>query len=411
MSKEKIGQYCLYLWLFLWPWQTKLILRPNDSNYLEISFFAVWLLLFIPLLFWGKEIFLDNYSFKKEEKKAYQWWGLIILESAILLSITVASDKLLALIHYLIFVLGLSVFYLLKKKNIVSIKDGVNVFIASLIAPAILGLWQFFTQTTFAYKWLGLASHSASILGSSVIETSWGRYLRAYGSFDHPNILGGLMVIGLLFILYSSFNNELTKKVRIFYLLSFTILYSSLLVSFSRSALIAFFITAPLLFFKFKKPARSLIVTYACLVILISVAIIIPYKDLFLVRSTASGRLEQKSLTERTTYIEQAWSLIKEKPLQGVGFGNYTLALSDSNQYSQPVHNYWLLLWSEVGIFGLLGALIFWFYLLATTYFKNLYPIIIALFIFSLLDHWLLSSALGLLLFFVVAALVTREDI
>jgi O-antigen ligase len=411
MSKEKIGQYCLYLWLFLWPWQTKLILRPNDSNYLEISFFAVWLLLFIPLLFWGKEIFLDNYSFKKEEKKAYQWWGLIILESAILLSITVASDKLLSLVHYLIFVLGLSIFYLFKKKNLVSSTKAINILIASLITPAILGLWQFFTQTTFACKWWGLANHSAGILGSSVIETSWGRYLRAYGSFDHPNILGGVIVIGLLFILYSSFNNELTKKARIFYLSSFVILYSVLLVSFSRSALIAFFITAPLLFFKFKKPARSLIVTYACLVILISAAIIIPYKDLFLVRSTASGRLEQKSLTERTTYIEQAWSLIKEKPLQGVGFGNYTLALSDSNQYSQPVHNYWLLLWSEVGIFGLLGALIFWFYLLATTYFKNLYPIIIALFIFSLLDHWLLSSALGLLLFFVVAALVTREDI
>lgn len=411
MNKEKIGQYCLYLWLFLWPWQTKLILRPNDSNYLEISFFAVWLLLFVPLLFWGKEIFLDNYSFKKEEKKAYWWWGLIILESAILLSITVASDKLLALVRYLIFVLGLSIFYLLKKKNIISIKTGINVFIASLITPAILGLWQFFTQTTFAYKWLGLASHSASVLGSSVIEISWGRYLRAYGSFDHPNILGGLMVIGLLFILYSSFKQELTKKNRIFYLAAFIILYSALLVSFSRSALIAFFITAPLLFFKFKKPAKNLIIAYACLVILISTAIVIPYKDLFLVRSTATGRLEQKSLTERTTYIEQAWSLIKESPLQGVGFGNYTLALSNSNKYSQSVHNYWLLLWTEVGVFGLLGALIFWFYLLVAASSKNLHPIVIALFIFSLLDHWLLSSALGLLLFFMVAALITREDL
>jgi O-antigen ligase len=219
------------------------------------------------------------------------------------------------------------------------------------------------------------------------------------------------MVIGLLFILYSSFNNELTKKIRIFYLSSFAILYSALLVSFSRSALIAFFVTAPLLFFKFKKPSKKLLTVYASLVILISVAIIAPYKDLFLVRSTASGRLEQKSLTERTTYIEQAWSLIKVSPLQGVGFGNYTLALPDSNQYNQPVHNYWLLLWSEVGIFGLLGALIFWFYLLITAYSKNLHSVVIALFIFSLLDHWLLSSALGLLLFFAVAALVTREDI
>lgn len=410
MNKEKLGKYSLYAWLFLWPWQTKLILRPNDSNYLEISFFAVWLLLFIPLLVWGLKIFLDNYNFTKGIKKAYWWWGLIILETSIIFSLLTASDKLLVVFHYFIFILGLSIFYLLKKKEIFSTKEIINVFIASLIAPAFLGLWQFFTQQTFAYKWLGLSSHFASTLGSTVIETSAGRYLRAYGSLDHPNILGGVMVIGLLFILYSSFKWELARKTRIFYFLSFAILFSALLVSFSRSALLAFFICAPLLFIKFKQPAKRLLIVYSSLLIFVSLVIIIPNRDLFLVRSTATGRLEQKSLSERTTYAMQAWSLIKIKPLQGVGFGNYILALPDSNQYSQPVHNYWLLIWAEVGIFGLLGALVFWFYLLVISYSKNLYPIVMALFIFSLLDHWLLSSALGLLFFFTISALILKED-
>lgn len=410
MNKEKIGKYCLYLWLLIWPWQTKLILRPNDSNYLEISFFATWLLLIIPLVVWCKKILLENYNFKTGEKKAYWWWSLFILEATILFSIVVASDKSLSLFHYLIFILGLSLFYLFIKKEITPIKESINIFIISLITPALLGLWQFFSQKTFACKWLGLASHSASTLGSAVIETNAGRYLRAYGSFDHPNILGGVMVIGLLIILYYSFKRELKKKYRIFYLLSFAIFYSALLVSFSRSALLAFFITAPLLFIKFKKPVKSLLLFYSSLVVFISLVIIIPNRDLFLVRSTAAGRLEQKSLMERTTYLEQAWSLIKTKPLTGVGAGNYILVLPNFNQYSQPVHNYWLLLWAEVGIFGLLSALIFWFYLLITSYSKNLHPIVIALFIFSLFDHWLLSSALGLLFFFFISALVIKQD-
>ena len=78
----------------------------------------------------------------------------------------------------------------------------VGSFLISAIIQAFLGIWQFFTQSSFASKWLGMALHDASDLGTSVIQIIgsdgfWQRWLRAYGGLDHPNILGGLLGIGV----------------------------------------------------------------------------------------------------------------------------------------------------------------------------------------------------------------------
>jgi hypothetical protein len=39
MIKKEISTNLLYLWLLVWPWSTKLILRPAETNYLEIAFY------------------------------------------------------------------------------------------------------------------------------------------------------------------------------------------------------------------------------------------------------------------------------------------------------------------------------------------------------------------------------------
>ena len=61
MNKNKIGEYCFYLWLLVWPWQTKLILRPSGSPYLEISLFLSLLILIIPIIIWSQQIFREDY--------------------------------------------------------------------------------------------------------------------------------------------------------------------------------------------------------------------------------------------------------------------------------------------------------------------------------------------------------------
>lgn len=416
MNKEKLASYSFYLWLLIWPWQTKLILLSAQSNYIEISIFISWFLLLIPILVWGKIIFTTDYwRFNKGSIKPTWCWGLIVWELAVFASIFWAENSLLSLYRYSIFALALSLFYLVKGEYIKE-KLFSAFFIIGLIPPALLGLWQFLSQKTFALKWLGLAEHSVSTLGTSVVENNVGRYLRAYGSFDHPNVLGGVMSIALIYILYLSFKKTLNKKNWLYYLSAFAVLYSALLISFSRSALLAFFISAPLVLISMKKPSKKLMAIYVLLTLIISLVIVIPYKDLYLVRTSASSRLEQKSLDERASYISQSISLIKMNPIQGVGVGNYVVVEEklDKNSHAtwfyQPVHNYWLLLWSEIGIIGLGGALVFWIFWFISSRHKNIWPLFLVFFILSFFDHWLWTSSLGLVLFFMMAAVTFRED-
>lgn len=420
MNKDKLSKYCLYLWLLLLPWQTKLIILSAPVNYLEISFFASWLLLIVPFFVWGQRIFKEDYfRFKKESIKPLWWWGLIIFELITFFSIFWSENKILALFRYLILVLGILLFYLVKRLDFVKTTQVIKFFLIGLFAPAILGIWQFFSQSTYVNKYLGLAYHSASILGDSIIETGTGRFLRAYGSFDHPNILGGMMAIALILVLYLSLKKEIKRNERLFYLISFAIFYTALLVSFSRSGILALAASAPFIIIKAWKRGifqKKLISLFILLLISISAVIIIPYQDLFLGRVEVTSRLEKKSITERETYLAQAAKLIIKKPIQGVGVGNYILAEKkiDNNAhdfwYYQPVHNYWLLIWSEIGIIGLLGALIFWFAIFKLSAKKYLWPLGLALLTISLLDHWLWTQPQGLIVFFLLAALMVKEN-
>jgi len=420
MSKDKISEYCFYLWLFILPWQTKLILHAAPVNYLEISFFISWLLLLVPIFIWGERIFKQDYwRFKSGTNKPAWWQALIIWEIITFFSIFWADNKLLALFRYLILVLGILLFYLVKRPDFIKAANVVKVFLIGLIPPAILGIWQFFAQNAFANKYLGLAYHSANILGDSIIETSTGRYLRAYGSFDHPNILGGMMVVALILVLYSSLKKEIGRNARLFYLIGFSIFYTALLVSFSRSGILAFFIPALFIIVNAWRRGifqKKLIGLFILLIIFISAVIIIPYQDVFFVRVQTQSRLEQKSLSERELYLKQAVSLIKQKPILGTGAGNYILELQkiipgQAIWYYQPVHNYWLLLWGEIGIFGLLSALFFWLAIIKLSVKKHLWPLGLTLIIISLFDHWLWTQPLGLILFFLLAGLMIKNDI
>lgn len=421
MNKNKIAQIFLYLWLLIWPLQTKLILRTSDSPYLEISLFLSLLILLVPLIIWTHQIFTKDYwRFKKGITKPKWWVGLIIFELVTFVSIFWADDKLLALYRYLILVFGILLFYVVKNTDFVKTKLVIRYFIIGLIAPSLLAIWQFFTQSTFASKYLGLAYHASNILGDSVIETSAGRFLRAYGSFDHPNILGGMMALGLILVLYSSLKKEISRNERLFYLISFSVFYLALLVSFSRTAWLALLISAPFILFsawrrgKFQK---KLIALFIILVVGISVAVINPVRDLFLSRTQTDSRLEIKSIDERELYLKQAKEVITRNPFIGTGIGGYTTEVKILDNfaypywYYQPVHNYWLLIWAELGVLGLVGVIIFWFSLFIISLKKKLWPVILALFVFSLLDHWLWTQTLGILIFFFVMGIVSRDDV
>ena len=420
MNKNKIAQFFLYLWLLIWPWQTKLILRTSDSAYLEISLFLSLLILLVPLVIWTHQIFTEDYwRFKKGMSRPLWWRALIVWELITFASIFWAQDFMLALYRYLILVFGILLFYVVKNTDFVKAKLLIRYFIIGLIAPSLLAIWQFFTQSTLSSKYFGLAYHASNVLGDSVIETSAGRFLRAYGSFDHPNILGGMMALGIILVLYSSLRKKINRNERLFYLISFSLFYLALLVSFSRAAWLALLVSASFILlsaWRRGKFQKKLIALFIILAVGILVAVINPSRELFLGRMQTDSRLEIKSIDERELYLEQSEKVITQNPFMGTGVGNYILELQEiipgqQSWYYQPVHNYWLLAWAEIGVFGLIAIILFWLTIFKAGLKNGLWSIVLALGVLSLLDHWLWTQNLGILVFFMVAGLLFREDI
>jgi len=242
-----------------------------------------------------------------------------------------------------------------------------------------------------------VSCHSAAVLGQSVIETGEERWLRAYGSFPHPNVLAGFLIISIIFsfYLYSLLKKTYQKNILIVLCL---ILSAGLFFTFSRAGWLVFLIFT---FFYIMKKKNVLAST--CLILIIFLSII--YFPLARTRVMGTERLEIKSNIVRMSGYSQAGKIIKKYPLLGVGVGNYTVKLQKiySGQMAwdyQPVHNVYLLMLAELGIINML-FFVFLMYLI----FKNVfnYELIYIFFFLLLFDHFWWTLASGMLMFFLVS--------
>ncbi len=432
---NKTIEYGLYLLVFTLPLQTRWIIKPGVLNngpweYGTYSLYGTDVLLILLLflfviyrVFQKKFLifnfqFLNNFQLSNFQtiKKFQLTWLLIgglILVSAT--SIFFALSKLLAFYKFGWLILGAGLFWLLAASQYHRVKL-VWSLLFGIATQALLAIWQFLFQATFQSKWLGLALHQASQPGTSVIETvaSDGmgeRWLRAYGSLDHPNILGGLMAVGILLLVgevvrlekfnqFSIFNFQFSKKsknsinqptdnfqtifnVKIFKILSWSLLViftATLFFSFSRSAWLGAGL-GMLALVLWSLAKRNLLAEKAlaqAMLIIGAVALVLflLYPNLVMTRlypvqsfaampsalsfANAPNRLEIKSNSERIESIKNAWPIIKKYWAGGAGLGNYTLAQynelkpDESSYYYQPAHNVFLLVWAETGIVGLI---------------------------------------------------------
>lgn len=419
--------YSLYLFVFLLPWQTKLILRSDGNNFNEISLSLSYIVLLFLLIFF---VIYELRTKGLRDQKCRWCRFLIGVEIFSLVSVFIAKDLDLALFHYAILLSSFGLIYILRKTIQTRESDdtGLNmlkltyVFLTSIFIDSLLAIYQFLSQSSFASTVLGMAQHSADTLGVAVIETSSGRWLRSYGSFDHPNILGGVLAISLIIIAFLLTRKYLraSKRKMMLFLYLFVVYFVSLFAlffSFSRAAWLAYIIGIIILLFssiikKDKWVIKRLLVLMIFSVILISTAIS-PYYNLVKTRIQAQGRLETKSLQERELGYHQAKHILQKHLLFGVGLGNYvqTLRREDNDKQAvwsyAPVHNALLLFLIETGPLSFLFLIGFLFYLIIKNHSKDYaWAIIGALFVLLFLDHWLISLPLGLLFFFFVLGLI-----
>ena len=420
-------QYSFYLFVFLLPWQTKLILRPGETNFIEISLYVSQLILLIILV----AFFIYRYRHKDNDRGITSiWYFLAGLEIFVFASFFKAPDQVLAFYHYIVFLQAIGLFYLLREGTLFkgyeeSYFDKLSliyVFLTSIFFQAVLGIYQFFTQSAFAFKYLGLAAHDPQDLGVAVIETASGRFLRAYGGFDHPNIFGGVLVIALILVAYLLVKKKVLDSNRqVFESIGFFIFYFfalfALFFTFSRAAWLAYAVGLfVLLISLIIRKDRWMIGRFLALIFFSAILLAIiaqPYQDLLAVRIEATTRLEQKSINERMLYIRQAKNLIKQNLFFGTGIGNYEVALANENAHqlpayaNQPVHNGFLLVLSENGLF----AFLFFAGFLVCLIIKDRretysWAILAALFVLLMVDHWLISLPFGIFFLFFILGLI-----
>ncbi|MFH1822073.1 MAG: O-antigen ligase family protein, partial [Patescibacteria group bacterium] len=450
---NKIIEYGLYLLVFLLPWQTRWIIKAGEINggYLEygtISLYGVDIILIILLILFAFNKFLfcslsekkdnenqseqsSNFAQECRGKISTTWWLIGFLDLFIFISIFFASDRVLAIYRYGVFLLGVGLFWLITSVKYNKVKLIWSLIIGLLI-QAMIATWQFIWQADFSSKWLGMAQHQASELGTSVIEiVGLGgvveRWLRAYGGLDHPNILGGVLVVGIFFILILIVKNlksdgETSRQNLILFSI-FCILFTALVFSFSRASWlgIAVGILFLLIFTIIKKDlflqreVLKIILTGSVLFFLFSNL----YSGLFGARLIrGSNRLEIKSSIERSEGYSESWEIIKSNWVTGVGIGNYTLAVSKKTIEKkawdyQPAHNIFLLVWAEIGILGFLV----WLGLLGWLGWEIIkrkraiyFAIFLSIIIMMMFDHWWWSLHFGVLFFWLVASLLIKNN-
>lgn len=431
-SLTKIIEYLFYSFIFLLPWQTRWIWHQGilNNGYWEYGTFSLYgidillaiiFVLVVVSLFLRKDRKLKSIVFNSKAGIL----GLCLLVTG--LTIIWAYSASLGLYYFVKILEGIILVWVIAKVNFSWTKLALS-FVAAGVIQAGLGVFQFFSQEVIASKWLGISNHLPSNLGDFVIEIAGQRWLRAYGSLPHPNMLAVFLVICLI-ILAGLYINNKNKKTALIYFVFFIIISAGLFFTFSRTAWLALAIAvlfwATIAFGK-KIPAEFNFNLLKLLTILFIVFIILTavFPDLVFTRLGGGERLEKQSVQERIDYTKQAYAMIKKHWLLGVGIGNYTLAVQkemnpDLASWSyQPVHNIFLLSSAELGVMSLL----FWFIVFYLVYKRFKEPggleMWIVIFFISFLvlliagcfDHFLWTLHFGIILFWLILGIFLKKS-
>ena len=361
----KIVEYLFYLFIFLLPWQTCWIwqagkLGENVSQYLNFSLYGTEILLgLILVLAVIYKLLKRDWEIAFLNLKILDFYILLLLLLIMaVISIFFSADKNVALYYLLRLVEGFGLLLLVVNFKF-SYLNTAGVLVLAGVVQSTLGIYQALTQQVVANKWLGMAEQLPQTPGVSVIENGPMRWLRAYGSLPHPNILAGFLVVCFLLLVITLILARY-KWEKVLLWICLPIILSGLFLTFSKSAFLAlgiglFFLIIFILLSRDLKAKK--ILSGITLVMFVTIGLLsIAFKAPLLTRLQGESRTEVFSQHDRALYLEQAKTLISQNLLTGVGLGNYTLAVYNQSEKApgeyQPVHNVYLMVAAELGILG-----------------------------------------------------------
>ena len=303
--------------------QALVFIRPFISSlafpYLN-SLYSASLILF--LIMWGVG---SNKPYKNTQNFGLP---LIIFCLALAVSITFSVNKLnsfLELYNYIIYLLLFITAASLSPKDRRRIVQ--TIFISGFII-SMVALYQYF---------FGFAHLSNYIAKNKITDPFTLDYIsrrRIFSPFVTPNALGGYLAM--------IFPLALINKNRLWFLMPISL---ALILTGSLGAILSLFLGSIIyMHLKGKSEVKTVLPLFGLLIV---TGLIFVTRSITLQTYTAPGF----SALMRLDYWRETLRIIGNRPLAGLGIGNFNLGLS------RYAHNSYLQIWAEMGILGILAFL------------------------------------------------------
>lgn len=420
MTIRSLARWAFYILLAAAPLGTRYIFavgelagRPTEAGTVSLFGTQILALLVVGLAFIG--------SRNKKIFTKYTWWPVPLIAFSVISAALSGDGRSAIVVAWLL--LGYLLFLAVKLLQ-PSLRKTLWAIVIGGAAQALLAIWQYAIQQVNPNKWLGVAEHLSQTPGTFVVETLSGRWLRAYGTLAHPNMLGAYLVLAILagvaLVIATKNRHQLVAGALL------AVNSCGLALAMSRSATLGLVIGLAVLVstvFIYGRIDAKRWRTTMLAVAIVAVSLLssfIMLRDPITTRLTAQGRLENISVEARVSQLADARLLLSAGQLFGVGPGHSIHALAaratDRSPWSyEYIHNQPMLVLVEIGPLGLIA----WLALFAAAFlyiirrrhstqpeWLALIAAPPALLIIMLFDHFMWTSWFGQLIFWVNIALI-----
>lgn len=360
-------------------------------------------------------------------------WIILALAVAVTVSTIMARDPLVSM-YALVRAMGWIVFVVLLRGDRLFLSRAMRLFLFMMIGEVVLGVLQAVRGASVGLPWLGEPVVSSVMPGVAHTGSGVGAVLRAYGTFPHPNVFAGYLIVALFVVFRvrdavsgANVSGASTRCVFV-RLLRWgigLIMAIGLAITFSRGAFIGLF--AGLLasgvvcmcvarWSVWRRAAVSVFMGLCVVFVFVGGSAFLGGLSRGVLRGAPDvyQRLalhDRPVIEARVHNLEYGLALLRRYPF-GVGFGQAALRLQDGAptmlapwEY-QPPHNVFLLIAVELGLVGFLAVI----GLLAHLFWSaRRDPLMIGMFtalvVAGMFDHYLVSLYHGQALL-AIAALV-----
>ncbi|NMC99756.1 MAG: hypothetical protein GYA62_08560 [Bacteroidales bacterium] len=241
--------------------------------------------------------------------------------------------------------------YYFSKQTIFSQSTLLKILLFSSAAFSLIGVAQFLLHRTIGglFYLLGERSFNQSTPGIALFNFANKEHLRAYSTFSHPNSLAGYMSVVLLFSIFSFYKStNILEKIEIL------LIVICLLLTNSYSSFISLFFVISI--YLLDHIFGWIKINKVIIVLLILVSLVLPLVSQNIVRS---GYNFGENIQQRLELSYVSGKMISGNFWLGTGAGTFVTNVTKYKSatkylwYLQPVHNIFLLVFSDTGIFGI----------------------------------------------------------